>query len=208
MGIDLNQTTTYEHNKADSDFIDRQILNINYLDIESQIQPVADKQLWLDYDIQGIQTTYKEILEMVHFLKESSIQKWCDLGAGYGRLGFVVGVICQPSEFIGIEYAQLRVNEGNRLYERMNLSQCRLVQADLADEHLDLPLSEVYFIYDFGSHADVEIVLKKLQVIATCQKIVVIARGRAVRRWILSDYPWLGQVNSPQHFENWSVFYS
>jgi len=208
MGIDLNQTTTYEQNKADSELIDRQILNIDYLDIENQIQPVANKQLWLNYDIQGIQTTYKEILEMIHFFKESSIQKWCDLGAGYGRLGFVVGVVCEPSEFIGLEYAQLRVNEANRLYKLMDLSQCRLVQADLADEHFDLPLSEVYFIYDFGSRPDVEIVLKKLQVIAASHKIIVIARGRAVRRWILSDYPWLGQVNSPQHFENWSVFYS
>ena len=206
--ISLDHLSTYEDNKIQSEYIDSYFLKINYAESEAAIVGKPQKQLWIDFDVQGIQTTYKEILQIFSLLPPSKYSKWCDLGAGYGRLGIVLGLLHGECEFIGLELAEARVKLGNQLFKDLELYNCNLQIVDIAAEEQMLPRADVYFIYDFGTQEDVYKVINKLQNLALSKNIIVVARGRAVRRWILADYPWLSEVHQPEHYENWSIFYS
>ncbi len=166
------------------------------------------RQFWIGLDVQSLQTPYSEIVRMIQFIKPKPNDVWMDLGAGYGRLGLILGLICSDVNFYGYEYIQERVQEGNRIRQDWQIQNGALVQADLISDVIDFEKGDVFFLYDFGSREDVYLVLKKLKDVACKKSIQVIARGRGVKNWIMIDFPWLAQVNEPQHFENWSLFRS
>src|SRR5882672_6817343 len=60
-----------------------------------------EKELWLGLDLQSFQTPYSELIEIVHELNPGDGETWIDLGAGYGRLGIVLGFLCPSIKFIG-----------------------------------------------------------------------------------------------------------
>jgi hypothetical protein len=167
-----------------------------------------ERQFWIGLDIQSLQTPYSEIVEMIQKLKPKAGDVWLDLGAGYGRIGLILGLLCSGVNFFGYEFIAERVNEGNRVLDSWQIKNGGLLQADLVQDKIDFEKGDVFFLYDFGSRSDVYKVLEKLQFVASKKSIQVIARGRGVKNWILMDFPWLGQVHEPQHFENWSLFRS
>ncbi len=167
-----------------------------------------EQQFWIGLDLQSLQTTYFEIVQMVRYIKPQPEQKWIDLGAAYGRIGVVLGILYPKTLFKGYEYVAARVSEGNRILQKWNFSNSILEQADLADPNLVIEPADIYFIYDFGSRADIYSVLEKLRFIAKGRSIRVIARGRGVKSWILMDFPWLSEMKEPIHFPTWSLFQS
>lgn len=168
----------------------------------------SSQQFWYGLDLQSMQTPYSEILEMIHFLKPAAGELWLDLGAAYGRMGIVIGFQKPLVRFLGYEFVQERVDEGNRIFKKWKLDQVQMRKEDIASEQFHLEEADLYFLYDFGSRADVYKVLEKLRLIAQTKKIRVIARGRGVKNWILMDFPWLYDIETPVHFLNWSVFRS
>ena len=166
------------------------------------------RQFWYGLDLQTLQTPYSEIVGMVQYLNPQPGEIWLDLGAGHGRMGIVLGCLCPQVSFIGYEYVQLRVDEGNRIFKKWNISLAKMQQADLAREDLELPDADLYFLYDFGSKEDVYKILEKLRVMAQKKSIRVIARGRGVRNWIFMDFPWLYDIHPPTNFTNWTIFKS
>jgi hypothetical protein len=168
----------------------------------------SPRQFWYGLEVQSMQTPYSELLEFVHFLKPKPQDLWLDLGAAYGRMGLVLACFAPEVRFIGYEFVQSRVDEGNRVFRALGVRQAQLVSADLAAADLELPDADLFFVYDFGSKDDVYKVLEKLRVKALAKPIQVIARGRGIRNWILMDFPWLYDVKPPQHFKTWSYFQS
>ncbi len=168
----------------------------------------SPRQFWYGLDLQTLQTPYSEIVEMVQHLKPQPEELWLDLGAGYGRMGIVLASLCSQIKFVGYEYVQKRVDEGNRIFKKWNFFFARMKQADLAAPDFELEPADLYFLYDFGSKDDVYKIIKKLQDLALKKPIRVVARGRGVRNWILMDFPWLYDINPPEHFANWTVFRS
>jgi hypothetical protein len=168
----------------------------------------SPRQFWYGLELQAMQTPYSEILEMVRHLRPQSGDLWVDLGAGYGRIGILLGFLHPGVRFRGYEYVLDRVLEGQRIFKQWNLADVELRQADLATDDFVVEPAEVYFLYDFGSRDDIYKVLHKLGVVARHKKIKVIARGRGVRSWILMDFPWLYDVEPPEHFSTWSLFKS
>lgn len=166
------------------------------------------KQLWIGLDIQALQTPHSEVVEMIHEIRPKPKDCWIDLGAGYGRVGIVLGFLQKEVHFVGYEYLHERVNEGNRVFEKWHLKNASLIQADLTSSALNFEEGDVFFIYDFGSRLDIYSVLEKIRSVAKKKPISVIARGRGIKNWILIDFPWLSQVKPPSHFENWSLFRS
>lgn len=65
-----------------------------------------------------------------------------------------------------------------------------------------------FFIYDFGSREDIQIVLTRLQDLARVQQTVVLARGGRSRELIDREHPWLSQVQKPKHFARFSIYRS
>lgn len=166
------------------------------------------QEFWYGLEIQSLQTPYSEILEMINFLKPKKGDTWLDLGAGYGRMGITLGFIEPEVHFLGYEYVQARVDEGNRVFKNWGLSNAALKQADISENEFHLDHAELYFLYDFGSKDDIYKVLEKLRIIAQSRPIQVVARGRGVRSWIFMDCPWLCEIQSPVQFKNWTFFRS
>lgn len=166
------------------------------------------RQFWIGLDIQSLQTPYSEIVEMIQKLTPKPGDVWMDLGAAYGRVGLILGLLCSGVEFFGYEFIAERVQEGNRVREKWQIRNGGLIKADLVSDSISFEKGDVFFLYDFGSKSDVYQVLEKLKAVAGTKTIKVIARGRGIKNWILMDFPWLGQVNEAYHFENWSLFQS
>lgn len=208
---------SYTEAKQQSEKLDA-LFGFNFTQIEANIlskkedfkkhKENQERQFWIGLDVQSLQTPYSEIVEMIQALNPKAGDVWMDLGAGYGRVGLILGLFCLGVEFYGYEFISDRVNEGNRIRENWQIKNGGLIQADLVHDLIDFEKGHVFFLYDFGSRSDVYQVLEKLKAVASKKPIQVIARGRGIKNWILMDFPWLGQVNEPQHFENWSLFQS
>lgn len=168
----------------------------------------SKKQFWIGLDLQSLQTPYSEFVSMIEVIQPHPGQVWIDLGAGYGRLGLVLGFLQPDVQFKGYEFVSERVAEGNRIFKKWQLPSCSLQQIDLVAADLELNEGDVFFIYDFGSQNDIYLILEKLRLVALQKPIRVIARGRGIKNWILMDFPWLSQINAPRHFDHWSLFCS
>jgi hypothetical protein len=168
----------------------------------------APQELWYGLDIQSLQTPYSEILDMIDYLDPSPGDKWVDLGAGYGRMGVVLGFLRPMVRFSGFEFVPERANEGNRIFNKWKLGMSQITQANIANYDFEIPEADLYFIYDFGSKYDVYKVLFKIKNLAKSKSVRVIARGRGIRNWISMDFPWLSEINQPYHTPTWSAFRS
>lgn len=205
----------YIHSKEQSQKID-ELLGLKAIQIEKNLEANdnakhfsevgIEKQLWIGLDVQGLQTPYSEILDMLKTIEPKNGEHWIDLGAGYGRMGYVMGFIYPEVKFTGFEIVQERVLEGEKVFKQWNIQNARLVCADIAAMTFTLPIADVYFIYDFGTQKDIEQCMESLKKIAKQKKITVIARGRGIRNWIYQSHPWLFTAQDPKNFENWSLF--
>lgn len=166
------------------------------------------RQFWNGLDVQSMQTPYSEIMAMLRVLDPQPGEHWLDLGAAYGRMGIVLGLLRPEVQFTGFEIVPERVNEGNRIYTQWGIAKAKLSHEDLACSDFPLGQADLYFIYDFGSKEDIDRVFAKLAAIARVKPIQVVGRGRGIRNWIAMEQPWLGEINPPQHFGHWSLYQS
>lgn len=198
------------HSKA----IDEQLgLNCDYIEnslsnANQNIETINSQEFWYGLGVHALQTPYSEIIEMIQFVKPKAGDIWVDLGAGYGRMGLALGFVEPSVKFIGYEYVQARVDEGNRVIQNWGIANSALRQTDISSNVFQLDAADLFFLYDFGSKSDVYKVLEKLKVQAKGRSIQVVARGRGVRSWIFMDCPWLSEVYEPTHFTNWTFFKS
>lgn len=205
---------TYEFNKIKSLEIDQlldfkcQTIEDALLDKEQENIFSSSQQFWYGLEVQSMQTPYLELADMIRILKPGKNDTWIDLGAAYGRLGIVINILMPEMKFIGYEFVQNRVTEGNRIYSKWAFNNSQLIQADISTDQFNIEEADLYFIYDFGSQKDIYRVLEKLRIIALKKPIKIIARGRGVKNWILMDFPWLYDINPPEHYLNWSLFRS
>jgi predicted RNA methylase len=179
-------------------------------DVEDKIfqSEHSQKEVWRGLDPQSFQTPYAEFEEMFDlFPAEQGPLTWVDLGAGYGRLALCLHQLRPQDQFYGYELVQERVTEANRVLALQG-SRFQLVQKDLSDPQFVIPEADIYFIYDFGSRRDVEVVLEKLKTIAQRKSICVIARGRGVTNWIYQSHQWLYCNQDPVKSDHWILFKS
>jgi hypothetical protein len=162
-------------------------------------------QTWVGLYPQTFLTPYSEIKQMLEMLQLSAGQRLVDLGAGYGRMGMMLGFFYPEVEFIGYELVEERVKEGNRVLELLELP-TRLIQQDLTTNQFMLPAADVFFIYDYGEVSHIRHSLKQIESIAESKAIRVIARGKGSRSLIEHEHPWLCQINPPIHQERFSIY--
>ncbi|GIL18158.1 MAG: hypothetical protein BroJett040_19090 [Oligoflexia bacterium] len=199
----------YASSKDRSQLIDDRI-GFDYTKTEARVAArKTAHQTWTHISVQGFQTPYSELKEMIHSLGiVDDPMKWCDLGAGYGRLAIALGCYRPQDIFLGFEVDPDRVEEGNRILTHLGLLNAKLSQADISSPDFHIPDADVYFIYDFGHQEAVDKILRDLKDRALKQKVAVIGRGRGVRNWISLHHPWLGQVIRPDHHLTWSYYQS
>jgi len=165
-----------------------------------------DYQTWVGLPVQSLMTPYAEILRMLEVLAPLPDATLTDLGAGYGRLGYITHLRFPKARCLSFEYVSERVQEGNRIYGTLQPDRFHLVQADLASPDFELPLADIHFVYDTGSHATLRALLHKLKRQAATRAIKVVGRGRGIRHLIDSENPWLSGVIVPDPHDTFTVY--
>ncbi len=214
----------YARAQAHSEEVDAW-LGMRTHEIEARLRAAQDdtnrrslnQQLWIGLSTRALLTPYTELRTLLTELDPKPGETVVDLGAGYGRMGFVLRRHFPEALFVGYELVRERVDEGNRCFERQEsregaamppAERFKLVQADLADPGFSPRHAEHYFLYDYGTRQAISKTLEDLKLIASRQAITVTGRGRASRDAIEREHPWLSQVVSPEHHGNFSIYRS
>lgn len=164
------------------------------------------QQTWVGLDPEVLQTPYDELDRMCRLLELNFDDHVVDLGAAYGRLAFVLAHHHPLAHFTGIEYVSERVTEANRVFEQHGLRNARVIQDDLSREDFLLPLAQAYFVYDYGNIEHIRHTLEQLKQLDTTHRFQVVARGQGIRSLIQYHHPWLAQMGTPYHEENFSIY--
>lgn len=167
-----------------------------------------DQQNWQHLSVQAMQTPYVEIRGILDLLKPQPGETLVDLGAAYGRIGFVMDQHYPEVKFYGFEIEEARVKEAQRVMNLQHVETAQMVAADLAAESFTLPRADYYFIFDYGHERDVRRTLDDLRTISRTHPIQVVARGRLSRALIHADHLWLSSVYQPMHFPHFSIYRS
>lgn len=171
--------------------------------------PRARENYWLNLPSKTLLTPYLELRRMVEDLHLPAGAALVDLGAGYGRLGFLLGHQYVNLSYIGFEIVAERVAEVQRCAERSGIgSRVQHHFADVSSDDFALPAADAFFIYDFGSREAIAKVLSKLKRLAQTRAIAVVARGGSSRSAIEREHPWLSEIVAPKHFKNYSIYFS
>lgn len=163
-------------------------------------------QTWVGLALGTLQTPYQEIKKMCDLLMPVGGEKVVDLGAGYGRMGVVLGLFYPACNFLGFEFVAERVDAGARVFRELGFNQATLLRQDLTSPEFEMPPADYYFIYDYGKVEHIRHTLRQLDQMADRKKFKVIARGQGTRSLIEKEYPWLSQVYRPHHEENFSIY--
>lgn len=166
------------------------------------------QQLWVGLPIQALQTPYTELRFILDRIGLRAGQTLVDLGAGYGRLAFVIGRHAPDVRFIGYEFVRARVEEARRLIARFEYPNVEMHEADLSAFDFVPAEADAYFLYDYGTRAAIDKTLEDLKRVSLKKPIIVIGRGRASRDAIERGQPWLSQVIEPDHFDHFSIYRS
>lgn len=149
------------------------------------------QELWLGLDVQDLLTPYTQFRALIALLAPRAGQCVVDLGAAYGRLGFVLERHTPEVQFLGFEYVGERIDAGHRAMLRAGLKHSRLEHADLTAREFRPPVADIYFIYDYGHLRALDKTLHDLKRVANQQPITIVARGRHCRGLIQSRHHWL-----------------
>ena len=202
----LPQGASYAEAQAHARTVD-EWLGMNTEPIEARLAEAGsptDQQLWIGLPTQSLLTPYTEIRELLERLSLKPDETVVDLGAGYGRMSFVIARHFPGVRFVGYEYVRERVEEANRALAKFGASPIEVV--DLKDPAFFPIEADYYFLYDYGTRDAIEKTLQDLRVIAQSRAITVIGRGRASRDAIERWHPWLSGVVAPEHFAHYSIY--
>jgi hypothetical protein len=165
-------------------------------------------QTWIGLHPQVLQTPYSEILDFLLLVKKYQINKIIDFGAGYGRVGIVMQCLFPDASFDGYELVDQRVNEGNRLFDSLELKQCHMHTQNILDSSFEFPEADLYFIYDFSELSDIKKMLDTLSKKLYTERFFVVARGEGIRSMIQLRYPEFWAAHAVIHGPKWSLYSS
>lgn len=174
--------------------------------IEEKLEDPKDgEERWIGRHPSIFLTPYVELRAWLEELRPEPGSTIADLGAGYGRLGFVLARHFPEARFLGYELVPERAQAGAEALKRFQATNATLQRADITA--IELPDAGIYFIYDFGSKASIEKILEKFRAKARARNFTLVARGRGVRDAIEKHHPWLS-VYEPVHGPHYSVYRS
>ena len=119
-------------------------------------------ETWSHISPQVFLTPYLELRYWLDRLAPRPGSVVADLGAGYGRMAFVLERHFADVGFVGIECVPARVAEATRVMRAQGLSRSTLITGDLTTPGFALPIADLYFVYDCGTREAVEFVIKRL----------------------------------------------
>lgn len=174
------------------DVID-QVLDLEYI-TDEVCAPEQKERLYEGAGL-GVQSSYATILLALRYLNLKKGSIFVDLGSGYGRLGFVLGLLRPDIQFKGYEFMNERVLRSNQICSQLKIEKhVEFLTQDLSQVDFKIPKAHFYYIFDSFTDATYEHIIQQLQTIAEQQNIIVITKGNA-RLWF-KNKSW----SEPQEF--------
>jgi hypothetical protein len=202
---------SYAQAQAHAQQVDRW-LGLRTAEIEASLalKRQLSQQLWIGLPVTAMLTPYTELRRILATLEPAQGSTIVDLGAGYGRMGFVVTAHYPGVRFVGYEFVGERVEECRRCMKGdfAQKGDFDMIQADLASPGFAPIPADHYFLYDYGTREAIDKTLEDLRLIARARPITVVGRGRASRDAIERRQPWLSEIIAPQHFGHYSIYRS
>ncbi len=159
------------------------ILDIKYdLDANMISDPNQKERLYEGAGL-GVQTSYSSILLALERANPANGARIVDLGSGYGRVGFVLGLLRPDVDFIGYEYVEHRVENSKGVAKRAGLQRTTFVTQDLARRDFKIPVADIYYMYDPFSPETYGTVLDQLIEVGKRLQITIVTKGRA-NSWV------------------------
>lgn len=159
-----------------------------YVEVSNRKQHYKGTEAWIGLHPQVLQTPYCDIFSALNKLSDLKLNHIVDIGAGYGRIGLILSVLRPESQFTGYEVVKQRQVEGNRIYDKFNTTNAKLILRNVLDEDFDLPEACVYFIYDFSDRNDVNIILRKLNKKTLIKPCFLITRGDRINYLMKNNF--------------------
>lgn len=161
---------------------------------------------WIGLKPQVLLTPYSDFVDILQHLPLNKMERIVDFGAAYGRLGIVMASVASHIQFVGYEIVEKRIDEGMRLYQRLELDRANIYLQDITSDDFSIPLADAYFVYDFGEQNDLKILLNKLLKVAESRPICLIARGEFMRQLIDTRYPSFRNSVTPIQGKFWTIY--
>ena len=202
------------HPREHSQFLDQEFgFNISAVEqklISNEKRGVysGESRSWVGVSPHIFQTPYSEIYEFLLYFKNIDFNKVVDIGAGYGRIGIVLNALYPNCQFVGIEFVEDRVTEAQRVFNSLRLQNAKMLSQNVISPHFVLPVSDIYFVYDFSDLRDLENLLRKFDILWDKQEFFIVVRGKALRSLIQNKYPQFWRLNGAFHNEHWSIYSS
>lgn len=174
---DLDKRLGYRISKIEEKLLQKYRAYYKSDDKTNKKKHFGGTQTWIGLHPQALQTTYNEIFDALYTIREFPIKRVVDIGSGYGRVGLVMNSIFPSAEFIGLEILKQREFEGNRIFEKLKLSNCKIILENVLEKDFVLPKAEVYFMYDFSEKEDICKILDILSTRLTDDNFFLITKG-------------------------------
>lgn len=160
-----------------------EVLGIQYdLDRGMASDPKQKERLYEGAGL-GVQTSYSSILLALERAKPKYGANVLDLGSGYGRVGFVIGLLRPDFHFAGYEYVDHRVQDSKAVAARAKLTNVEFHTQDLSRPEFKIPRADIYYMYDPFCRDTYGYVLDQLLALGTTAPITIITKGRA-NTWV------------------------
>jgi hypothetical protein len=161
-----------------------ELFNLNYSADHGMKKDLKNNERLYEGAGIGVQSSYLTILSVLEQLSPAQDVRFVDLGSGYGRLGFVIGLLRPDMNFKGYEYVKHRVDIATESSENLGLkNHVTFYTQDLASKDFKIPDAEIYYLYDSFSAETYAHVLTQLIEISLRQQIIVATSGNA-RGWL------------------------
>lgn len=148
----------------------------------------GQERVWQGYDSMP-QTGWLELREMMAGLDLKPGQTVVDLGAGFGRLGMLLGLLYPEVSFIGYEIVPERVEESKRVQKILGLSKSKVqfIPVDMSLASFKPAMADIYYAWYPVSETTGEKLFRDLKEISITRPFrLVLLSGFAAK-----DFSWL-----------------
>ena len=193
---------------------DAELLVSREAPVDPKNSPDSLEQTWAHLSPDLFQTPYSElcdIVEHLHKLRPLGGSQWCELGAAYARLAFVLHAFDPEIGYQGFEIDAARVVRAQQALERYGISPSVLSRRNLLEvKASEFARFDVFFCFDLGLRSSMSAVMDQIRLSTQVRPrlITMIARGRQSRDVIDHEHPWLSQVHPPEHLDHFSIYRS